>query len=458
MRATLVSLRPAETAADRPSLTPELLAASGARYSRNNEGLEAILAKIDPENLDKSVDSIFRMIDYGHQSIADMAPVAIFIDGISLILAYKLWARCPTAGGQESSTRYIQLTQEGALSAEAIGLPESLRNEHERMIGDAFSAYEQALAFWGWLAEERPDLIRAPEGLSPKAVERIKRNYAFDRARYFLPVASKTNVMLAMSARAWAQLCQRLNSHYLAEARQLGELLRNELALATPRLVKHAGETHSYKMGAQYELDCWVNEAIHFVPERICRSEYETDEPPMAMMDVYPPHEMPNYAADLAHHGNRYDWVGPDLRRTGLRYGWSAVAFGEIRDLNRHRTGARYCPLIPRGFYWASDQIPKGVDPSPIRKLAETGREAAKRCYELLRDGEHTFGYWPTLGVQFFFERLTTADKFVYEAELRTGAGAHFRYARHYTDALRLFYEWFPETKGLILEGSAEPE
>lgn len=64
MKVTQVALRPTTASKDagRPSLTPELLAASGARYSRSNEGLDAILAKIDPENLDKSVDSIFKRI------------------------------------------------------------------------------------------------------------------------------------------------------------------------------------------------------------------------------------------------------------------------------------------------------------------------------------------------------------------------------------------------------------
>src|ERR1044071_6905527 len=100
MKVTQVAIRPTESsmAAGRPSLTPELLAASGARYSRSNEGLEAILSRIDPENLDRSVESIFRMIDYGHQSIADMAPVAMFIDGISMWLAYYIWTLVPTAG------------------------------------------------------------------------------------------------------------------------------------------------------------------------------------------------------------------------------------------------------------------------------------------------------------------------------------------------------------------------
>jgi len=88
MKVTQVAICPSEasTKAGQPSLTPELLAASRARHSRNNEGLESILSKIGPGNLDKSVDSIFRMIDYGHQSIADMVPVAIFIDDLSIWL------------------------------------------------------------------------------------------------------------------------------------------------------------------------------------------------------------------------------------------------------------------------------------------------------------------------------------------------------------------------------------
>ncbi len=87
MKVTQVSIQPTEAAEafGSPSLTPELLAASAARYSRNNEGLESILSRIDPANLDRSVDSIFRMIDYGHQSIADMVPVA------------GLWVRLPAA-------------------------------------------------------------------------------------------------------------------------------------------------------------------------------------------------------------------------------------------------------------------------------------------------------------------------------------------------------------------------
>src|SRR4028119_1528261 len=167
MNVTQVAIRPTEDsiAAGRPSLTPELLAASGARYSRNNEGLDAILQKIDPDNLDKSVDSIFRMIDYGHQSIADMVPVALFMDGISLWLAYYVWTLCPTAGGQESSTRYINYASAETISPEQLGIRQELRDEWQELMRDCYSAYAQAVALWEEIAARDPAVARIPRSL-----------------------------------------------------------------------------------------------------------------------------------------------------------------------------------------------------------------------------------------------------------------------------------------------------
>jgi len=170
-----------------------------------------------------------------------------------------------------------------------------------------------------------------------------------------------------------------------------------------------------------------------------------------------------DFARDLACHADRYAPIGSGLQRMSVRFGWSAIGFAEIRDLNRHRTGTKYCPLGPRGFYFALDQLPASADVSGHRRAlllqqAETGREASARADALLREAEPACIYWSLLGTEYSFEHTTTADKFIYEAELRTGLGAHFRYARHLRDVLALWYEKFPATKGLILEGSAEPE
>src|SRR4028119_2502579 len=173
MKSTRVAVCPTEASdeANRPALTPELLAASGARYSRSNEGLEAILSKIDPNNLDKSVDSIFKMIDYGHQSIADMAPVAIFIDGISLWLAYHVWTLCPTAGGQESSTRYINYGAQETVDAELLGIQAQQRDEWQRIISESYAAYAEALQLWDDIAARQPDVARIPSSHPKKHTE-----------------------------------------------------------------------------------------------------------------------------------------------------------------------------------------------------------------------------------------------------------------------------------------------
>lgn len=471
MKVTQVALRPtpASDAASRPALTPELLAASGARYSRSNDGLEFILSKIDPNNLDKSVDSIFKMIDYGHQSIADMAPVAIFMDGVSLWLAYHIWALCPTAGGQESSTRYINYGALETVDPALLGIPENQRDEWGKTVESAYESYAHALKIWEEIAARDATLARIPSALlndqserAQKQVARMKRNYAFDRARNFLPVCAPTNVMMIQSARAWTTLCQHLLSNSLPESQQLGKRIREELELAAPRMTKHAVEKNSIQQGLKEEEKLWhqiANEDCEYLQENATQHEC----PPRAQLDVFAPRYVTpeDVTKSLKNHDNRYAWLGTALQRTAIRFSWDAVAFAEIRDLNRHRTGTKWCPLVPRGFYAALDQLPEELEAefgAQLHELSTQGQRASQIALQKLRDGQTSFIHYTLLGTQYFFEHTTTADKFIYEAELRTGTGAHFRYAQHLRDALALWYEQYPQTRGLVLEGSAEPE
>jgi thymidylate synthase ThyX len=462
MRVTQVALCPTQASdeAGRPALTPELLAATGARYSRSNEGLEAILAKIDPQNPDKSVDSIFRMVDYGHASIADMAPVAMFLDGVTMWLAYYVWSLCPTAGGQESSTRYIRLSPDNLPSAEEIGIPEQQRAEWQSAMESALAAYEQAVAFWEDVAHQNPEVMRIPKALlnddsdkAQKQVARMRRNYAFDRARYFIPAALRTNVMLVMSARAWVTLCQQLLSHPLAEAQKLGDLIRTELELAAPRLLKHAEAKETWQKGVLSELAAWSSVATGYMAAGNSSATEEASDLPM--LEVFPTDADTDFTRSLEFHSNRYAYIGTDLQRTPVRFGWNAVALGDIRDLNRHRTGSKWCPLVPKGFYGARDQI---EDANALEPLLGIGGDTSQAALSRLQERDWTFVYWTLLGTQFQFEHVTTANQFIYEGELRTGLGAHYRYAKHLHDVLELWYEKFPETRGLILEGSGEPE
>jgi thymidylate synthase ThyX len=515
-KVTYVALRPTEAAqaAGRPALTPELLAATGARYSRNGEGLDAILAKIDfgneretlqrllntiewadpahedaellihdlqrirleyqPGNLDQGVDSIFNMIDYGHASIADMAPVAMFLDNLSIHLIYWIFSQCPTGSGQETSTRYVQFDREGAHSSDLLGIPSFLKEDWYHLMDRCFAAYQEAYGLWLQVFEEDPTVAQVPADLlrqadrgsarARKEVERMQRNYAFDRARYWLPVAAQSNMMLLMSARGWVELIQKLLSHPWPEAQLVGGLLHGELSFATPRLLRHAIAKQYWKDGFQDE-----QARIQFAPpgdNHLENPALSPEYPSTPFLEIMEPqigsqkYLLEEYARDLKCHPNRYAHIGPYLRRTGVRYGWYGMAMAELRDLNRQRPGNKHWTPIPQGFYWADDQVPEGKPElrARLRELAEIGRESGYRTLAYARGGDPNYLYWGTLGLQYPFEHLTTGDKAIYTLELRTGKGVHFRYAHQCREILQLLYGRYPSLKGRILEGAGEPE
>jgi thymidylate synthase ThyX len=464
MKVQFVSIAPTERAEELNclSLTPELLAATGARYSRNNEGLDAIASKIDFNNKDKSVDGIFKMIDYGHQSIADMTPIALFIDDISQFAAYYLWTLSPTAGGQECSTRYIKMDVSGVIDAETLGIPELYREHFNSFNKKAFENYQSALESWSELSNLYPEETKIPKSLLEstaekdiKAVARMKRNFAFDRARVYIPLAASTGVMMIQSARAWANISANLQSHYLKELNLIGYQIAEQMSIGAPRLLKHAKPTESLRNYLNAERQISIDNIDH--DEVLSDNETKTH---FWAENMYCAESL--YKEASKHRINRYSPFGSIVSRTSVKFAWTGISFGEIRDLNRHRTGNKYCPLIPLGFYGATDQLPRSQNNNlnlidSIYSLYKEFKITTLRAREMMHNHPE-YIYFTSLGHKYYFEHTTTADKFLYEMELRTGIGAHYKYAEHCREVLSEWYKEFPETKGVIFEGSAEPE
>jgi thymidylate synthase ThyX len=476
MKVTHASIRPTPAAAEtgRPALTPELLASVAARYSRSDDGLESILGKVDQNNPDKSIDAIFAHVDYGHASIADMVPVAMFMDQVSVFLAYYLWTETAIGAGQESSTRYIKMSVDGVMPFEMTGLPSNQESEWTQFIGDAFRSYDTAYNYWLALSEECPKLTRIPESLlndtsdkAQKQVARMQRNFAFDRARYFLPVAALTNVMIVQSAREWARIANILNSHPCPEFNMLGNLIVNEMQLVCPRMCRYTGATDATRRMLSNELEvtrafrCGLSHN-HSLPEfgnmsAERGSSYSMQ--PEANVEIFSiDSPLNSLALSASSRANRYSAFGSSVRRTSVRFSWDAVAMAEIRDLNRHRTGYKWCPLNPQGFYCAMEELPLGDSKDFFNSLEEFGWKFSVKAANELWNRSVGYEYWTLLGTQYYFEHTTQLDKFIYEGELRTGIGSHYRYAQHLHDALNELYRLEPELRHLVMEGTAEPE
>ena len=437
MKTTLVNLMAPITAIHRPSLTPELMAAVGARYSRNGEGLENILSKVDLNNPDKSIDSIFNLISYGHSSIADMAPVAIFIDDISLLLTFWLWHICYTASGQESSTRYIRYSKEGMLDYNEVNLD---KMDLYTSQSHGYLCYEKSYSEWEAYGKLHPEEMGIPENLKfedEKKYLRMVRNYAFDRARCFLPLSARTNVMMVMSARSWVDLISYLLSFPAKEFNKLGEMLKNELNLATPRLMQFTVPKAS--------TTTIIKDKITNIQEQIKRKDYRYD----SLMHNHGGYleiigECDYNPTMLECRENRYSIFDDSLRMTPVRFGWDQVSIGEIRDMNRHRTGQKNFSWIPNGFYSASDVAPEELALKLVDYHQRPMKENFDKCIKYLGEGNIEGLYLLNLGHTFGYEHVTTMDKFIYQMELRTGIGCHYAYKRMMLEFVPLLEKQLP--------------
>jgi hypothetical protein len=362
-------------------------------------------------------------------------------------LAYKIFEIATMADGQESSTRYITMDAANLPAPAALGIPDDLAGRWTAVMAKAFAAYQAEYARLDALALAQPNLVRLPPEAKPAVVTRLRKNYALDRARYFIPFATRTNLGLVQSSRMWATTVKHLDSLPHPEARAAAKLIRDELLKQSPRLMRHSFTEKSFAEQGAQELaasaalglsrlstapladDVWV---------RVDRAT------PPWLTETQPVPEA------LRHRANRYGYQGTATRRMRVTFAWNNLALAELRDLNRHRTGHRYTPLIQAGFY-----LPPEI---PAAGHAGLLAEQAALTRELLQRGSPAYVYSLLLGAQTPFEHGTHADKFLYEAELRTGMGAHFRYAEHLSAALRAFFQEVPEARNWVVEGTAEPE
>ncbi len=448
MRITGLALVPPPTAADCPKVTPELLASVLARYSRSNEGIEAILAKVDLANPDTSIDRILKFVDYGHASIGGLTGgLAVALDGVSMWLAYKIFELAQMADGQESSTRYITMDAANVPTAEELGIPEDLVPRWQEVLRLAFASYHAEYARLDAVATAQPHRVRVPAKATPAVVARLRKNYALDRARYFIPFATRTNLGLVQSSRMWAETVKALDSLPHPEARAAAKLIRDELLKQSPRLMRHSHAEKSYEEQALADLAVSLRLGI----ERLSSGMLADDV--WVHVDRPTPPWLPEEQAvpdALRHRANRYGQQGSATRRMRVCFSWNNLALAELRDLNRHRTGHRHTPLIQAGFY-----LPPEIERAPHGKLLALQRDLTR---ELMERGSPAYVYSLLLGAQTPFAHSTHADKFIYEAELRTGMGAHFRYAEHLSAALRDFFRQVPEARSWVVEGTAEPE
>jgi thymidylate synthase (FAD) len=187
----------------------EVLCATAARTCYSSEAPSKILESIDEAKVDKFIDNVVGM---GHHSIIEHAYYTFSLEGVSRAMTHQL-VRHRLASFSQQSQRYVSLlTPDYVVPATVKGNPEAERRFQEAM-DQAWGAYQK-------LAEIVP----------------------VEDARYVLPNACASNIMVTMNARELLHFFTlRCCSRAQWEIREAAELMLAELLKVSPAIFKDAG-------------------------------------------------------------------------------------------------------------------------------------------------------------------------------------------------------------------------
>ncbi len=204
---------------------PEITCAEAATVSYKRKKDNVLSLSEARELLDK-------VLGYGHESILEHASFTFYVSGISRSCSHQL-VRHRIASYTQQSMRYVNLSE---LDGEDFIIPESVRNKH--LAKSWFINYlEQTLSCYKKLLNE---------GI-PK-----------EDARYVLPLATPTNIVITMNAREllhfFALRCC-LRAQW--EIRELAHRMLDLVKPVAPSIFKHAGPS-CVKLGycPEGELTC----------------------------------------------------------------------------------------------------------------------------------------------------------------------------------------------------------
>lgn len=396
-------------------LPPEDVAMLQALYSRDPQSVLVHLEKVRKAGSGKFMGEYY--VGYNHKSIGDCGTTTLFVEGVSM-LAAKAIQDHRLYNGQESSTRYIDFSQQEIL--DPLGTPET-RAVQDRWMEFYFTSQPEVIAH---LRDKYP----RREGEKKSVYERAIAARCFDILRGFLPAGATTNVAWHTNLRQAADKLALLRYHPMPGIAALAEQILGELRVRYPNSFNHKlyRETESYRKAAAEEYTyfnpyIWpsMNVTSKIDPEEVREYEY-------ALRDRPPKTELPAFMEDFGH-----------IRAEFL------LDFASSRDLQRHRGGIIRMPLLTseRGFHdWYYDQLP-----DHLRVQAKALVEVQSNAIRKLPGELVTRQYYIAMGFRVPVRMTMGLPALVYTLELRSGTTVHPTLRAKILEVARLVGRLHPE-------------
>ena len=213
---------------------PERTVAAAAKLCYSPAGIDTVMENLTPEK----TESFLQMLgEIGHESPIEHASFTFGIEGVSRSFLAQI-TRHRIASYSVQSQRYVKESHfEYVLPPQVAEVPEA-RAEFLRAMEEAQAHYERIA---GLLAERRRE-ENLQKGMEEKAAARAAEKTAIEDARFVLPNACATKMIVTMNARSLQNFfrhrcCARAQWEIREAARQMLELVLE----VAPTLFCHSG-------------------------------------------------------------------------------------------------------------------------------------------------------------------------------------------------------------------------
>ncbi len=190
---------------------PDTLSALAARACRSKEGASKLKETEDEDYLEKVLK---KTMEKGHTSVVEHATFTFSIEGISRACSHQL-VRHRIASYSQQSQRHIKPEEKKFVTPPTIEEEPSARKRFEKAMEEAWDAYRE-------LAEGE--------------------DIPAEDARFVLPNATKTNIVVTMNARSLINFFeQRTCMHAQWEIRAVANKMLKKVREVAPTIFEEAG-------------------------------------------------------------------------------------------------------------------------------------------------------------------------------------------------------------------------
>ncbi len=397
-----------------------------ALHSRSTGGIKHHLQVLQEKGAENFMEKFY--VGYGHKSIGDCGSVTVFVEGISM-LAAKAIQDWRLYSGQESSTRYVDFSQQKFLNPAGSALGEETLEEWRRF----YLSLQQPL--FDFLVEQFP----RGEDESEKIYQKAIRARVFDITRSFLPAGATTNIAWHMNLRQFADELMLLRHHPLAEVREIAEKTEEVLRQKYPQSFGHKRyqqtEEYNQQVMAKYYYSKEKAPEFALVFDGVDRSLLESFRDILSQRP--PKTELPGYIAACG--VLRYEFL---------------LDFGSFRDLQRHRAVVQRMPLLTlqHGFHpWYLQSLPPELRQEAEQFLAKQQQRIGK-----LSVSDEVKQYYIAMGYRVPCQVTGDLKALTYLVELRSTRFVHPTLVQRMLQMIESLRNLFTEY-GLVIHNDPDP-